>query len=204
MINPEEYLRVGIFRGNFAPVHRGHTEAARAFMEQMKLDYLFVMPKHMDSNEPWNAPHLRLRMCELAFEGVDGVVISDADIKGGGQLGLVGILEELSRPDTRLFILCGTDEVLSFESDPPADRVLSLCYPSYVRRESDPLLSELIVAKITDYYKKYGVMFRKIVKDPVALSSGTVRKKAEGGEDVSALTGEKVARFIAENGLYRR
>ena len=33
-------MRIGIYGGTFAPIHNGHVEAARLFMEQMRLDYL--------------------------------------------------------------------------------------------------------------------------------------------------------------------
>ena len=37
-------LRVGIYGGTFSPIHTGHVEAAKAFMSQMWLDVLFVIP----------------------------------------------------------------------------------------------------------------------------------------------------------------
>ena len=37
-------MRVGIYGGTFSPVHNGHVAAARAFMEQMWLDILYVIP----------------------------------------------------------------------------------------------------------------------------------------------------------------
>ena len=43
-MNGADCLRVGIYGGTFAPVHNGHVAAAKAFMEQMKLDYLFIIP----------------------------------------------------------------------------------------------------------------------------------------------------------------
>ena len=36
--------RIGIYGGTFSPVHNGHVAAAKAFMEQMWLDVLFVIP----------------------------------------------------------------------------------------------------------------------------------------------------------------
>ena len=87
-MNAADQLRVGIYGGTFAPIHNGHVAAAKAFMEQMKLDYLFIIPtflpphKQIDRSDD---PLYRLRMCELAFEGVDGVVISDTEIKRGGK-----------------------------------------------------------------------------------------------------------------------
>ena len=36
--------RIGVYGGTFSPPHNGHLAAARAFMEQMWLDLLFVIP----------------------------------------------------------------------------------------------------------------------------------------------------------------
>ena len=132
MIN--DTLRVGIYGGTFAPVHIGHVQAAKAFMEQMKLDYLFIiptaLPPHKQIDEGDDPIH-RLRMCELAFEGVEGVVISDVEIKRGGKSYTYDTLVELSRPDTRLFLLCGTDMVLTFDQWYRFEDIFKLCYPTY-------------------------------------------------------------------------
>ena len=137
MTDANEMLRIGIYGGTFAPIHNGHVEAARAFMEQMKLDYLFVIPtclpphKQVDSSDD---PLYRLRMCELAFRGIDGVVISDVEIARGGKSYTYDTLVELSRPDARLFLLCGTDMVLTFDKWYRFEDIFKLCYPTYVRR----------------------------------------------------------------------
>ena len=203
MSNSENALRVGIFRGRFAPIHRAQVAAAKAFMEQMKLDFLFVVPAYIANAEPSDSALYRLRMCELAFEGVDGVVISDTEIKGEGKIGLRELLLELRRPETRLFLLCGTDEVLSFDKNEGFEEILSLCYPTYVRRENDAIISERIIAKISGFYKQYGVMFRRIVTDPIVLSSSQIRRSAAEGVNLSGMVGDSVARFIRENGLYK-
>ena len=36
----DDKLRVGIYGGTFAPLHNGHVEAAKAFMKQMKLEFI--------------------------------------------------------------------------------------------------------------------------------------------------------------------
>ena len=150
----ENQLRIGIYGGTFAPIHIGHVEAAKAFMVQMKLDYLFVIPaaipphKQIDESDD---PIHRLRMCELAFEGVDGVVISDIEIKRGGKSYTYDTLTALSRPDARLFLLCGTDMVLTFDKWFRFEDIFKMCYPVYVRRESDGFIDNMIVNKITEY-----------------------------------------------------
>ena len=202
MMDPNEYLRVGIFCGRFDPIHCGEVDAAKAFMEQMKLDYLVVAPTYTDSESESDRALFRLRMCELAFEGIDGVIISDTAVRGGEGSEPLNILRELRRPDTRLFWLCGTDELLNFDKRNDYKEILSLCYPNYYRRESDPIITELVVAKITKIYKENGVMFRRIVTEPKTILPSQIRKKVLVGEDISDLVAPAVARFIKENELY--
>lgn len=204
-MNGFDHTRVGIYGGTFAPIHNGHVRAAKAFMEQMKLDYLFIIPAHLPPHKQIDEsddPIYRLRMCELAFEGVDGVVISDCEILRGGKSYTYDTLKELQRENTRLFLLCGTDMVLTFDTWYRFEDIFKMCYPVYVRRENDPLIGNRIVTKITEYYQKYGVMFRKIITDPVELSSTEIRDAVREGKDISNLVPPKVAEFIRENGLY--
>ncbi len=204
-MNGAEQLRVGIYGGTFAPIHNGHVAAAKAFMEQMKLDYLFIIPTYMPPHKQVDFsddPLYRLRMCELAFEDTDGVVISDMEIKRGGVSYTYDTLRELSRPNTRLFFMCGTDMVLTFDTWYKFEEIFKLCYPVYVRRENDPILTKRIVDKITEYYNKYGVMFRRIVTEPVELSSTQIRKRVAEGKDISSLVPQGVAEFIKQNRLY--
>lgn len=205
-MNPYDMLRVGIYGGTFAPVHNGHVEAAKAFMEQMKLDYLFIIPSYMPPHKQIDVaddPLLRLKMCELAFEGIDGIVISDVEIKRGGKSYTYDTVKELMRPDTRLFLLLGTDMVLTFDEWYRFEDIFKMCYPVYVRREKDPLITNRIVSKITEYYEKYGVMIRRIVTEPTVISSTEVREAVRNGKDISGMVPKNVAEFISERGLYK-
>ena len=204
-MNGYDQLRVGIFGGTFAPVHNGHVIAAKAFMEQMKLDYLYIIPACLPPHKrisPSDDPKHRLRMCELAFADVDGVVVSDLEIARGGKSYTYDTLKELSRPDTRLFFMCGTDMVLSFDTWYRFEDIFKLCYPVYVRRENDPIITNRIVAKITEYYQKYGVMFRKILTEPIEISSTAVRKAVFEGKDISSFVPPLVESYIKTRGLY--
>ena len=198
-------MRIGIYGGSFSPVHNGHVAAAKAFMEQMKLDYLFIIPAYLPPHKQIDEsddPLYRLKMCELAFSDIDGVVISDVEIRRGGKSYTYDTLKELERPDTRLFLLCGTDMVLTFDRWYRFEDIFKLCYPTYVRREDDPVLGKRIIAKIGEYYEKYGVMFRKIVTDPIPISSTEIRRAVRDGKDISGMVPAKVAEFIREHGLY--
>ena len=198
--------RVGIYGGTFAPVHNAHVETAKLFMEQMRLDYLFVIPSaippHKDI-DPLDNPMHRLKMCELAFKGMDGVVVSDMEIKRGGKSYTVDTLKALSAKGRRLLLLCGTDMVLSFDTWYKYREILDLCYPVYMRREKDAMLDAMIVNKLSKYYNESGKMFRKLVGDPVAVSSSDIRARVARGEDISKLVPPLVASYIQANGLYK-
>ena len=202
----EQDIRVGIYGGTFAPVHNGHIQAAKLFMEQMRLDYLFIIPAaippHKKVDEADDPVH-RLNMCAIAFGDMDGVVVSDMELKRGGKSYTVDTLRELSAKGRRLLMLCGTDMVLTFDTWYQYREILKLCYPVYIRRESDKLLDSMIVSKLNKYYAESGKMFRKIIGEPIELSSSEIREKVRRGEDISSLVPPRVAEYIKLYGLYR-
>ena len=141
-------------------------------------------------------------MCELAFSDVEGVVVSDIEIKRGGRSYTYDTLRELSGENKKLFFLCGTDMVLTFDTWYRFEDILKMCYPVYVRRENDKIIENRIISKITEYYNKYGVMFRRIVTDPIELSSTQIREAVRAGKDISGMVHPLVEKYIKENKLY--
>ena len=197
--------RIGIYGGTFSPPHNGHIAAAKAFMEQMWLDFLYVIPTatppHKEMEIPVDAAH-RLEMCRLAFADVEGVYVSDMEMRRGGRSYTVDTLRELTGPDRRLFLLCGTDMMLTLDEWREPEEIFKLSYPVYIRREKDAILDQKIVQKIADYNQKYGKVVRRIVTDPIELSSSSVRERLERGEDVSHLIPVSVEKYIRDNHLY--
>ena len=197
--------RIGIYGGTFSPPHNGHIAAAKAFMEQMWLDFLYVIPTatppHKEMDVPIDAAH-RLEMCRLAFSGVEGVYVSDMEMRRGGRSYTVDTLRELTGPDRRLFLLCGTDMMLTLDEWREPEEIFKLSYPVYIRRERDAILDKKIVQKIAEYNQKYGKVVRRIVTEPIELSSNLVRERLQNREDVSNLIPESVEKYIHDNHLY--
>ena len=75
--------------------------------------------------------------------------------------------------------------------------------PSDALPDQKGILTKKIVDKITEYYNKYGVMFRRIVTEPIDISSTQIRKRIADGKDISGLVPKKVEDFIYKNALYR-
>ena len=196
--------RIGIFGGSFDPPHIGHIQAARKAAEVLRLDRVLLIPTATPPHKGarFAGGEHRLAMVRLACGDDPVLSASDLEIARGGVSYTYDTLQELSRPNTRLFFMCGTDMVLTFDTWYRFEEIFKLCYPVYVRRENDPILTKRIVDKITEYYNKYGVMFRRIVTEPIELSSTQIRKRVAEGKDISSLVPEGVAEFIRQNGLY--
>ena len=198
-------IRIGIYGGTFAPVHRGHVAAAEAFFRQMELDLLYVIPAGIPPHKQIDAaddPAHRLAMCERAFGGMRNVIVSDMEITRAGKSFTVDTLRALYGEDRRLFLLMGTDMMLTLDQWREPEEIFKLCYPVYMRRESDPILEQRIVAKNQQYLEKYGKIVRRLMADTVELSSTEIRARIRAGEDVSGLVPDSVAAYIKAKGLY--
>ena len=199
-------MRIGIYGGTFAPPHIGHVAAAQAFMTQMKLDILYVIPAGIPPHKQIAAdddPHHRLRMCELAFANVDGVIVSDCEIRRSGKSYTVDTLREFYAPEHRLFLLCGTDMMLTLDQWREPEEIFRLCYPIYIRREEDRELDAKIIAKIGEYQERFGAIVRRVVAPPIVLSSTDVRTAVKKGDAFGHMVAPTVADYIREHGLYR-
>ena len=198
-------MRVGIYGGTFSPVHNGHVAAAKAFMEQMWLDILYVIPTgvtpHKDMKGDATAKD-RLEMCRLAFSDVDGVIVSDLEMKREGKSYTVDTLRELYDPAGRLFFLMGTDMLLTLDQWREPEEIFRLCYPVYIRREADATLDDRIVEKITSYHQRFGKMVPRIVAPAIELSSSRVREAVAQGHAIEDMVPSAVASYIRENQLY--
>ena len=199
-------MRVGIYGGTFSPVHNGHVAAAKAFMEQMWLDILYVIPTgvtpHKDMKGNATAAD-RLEMCRLAFADMEGVIVSDLEMRREGKSYTVDTLRELYDPEGRLFLLMGTDMLMTLDRWREPDEIFRLCYPVYIRRETDESLDQAIVEKITSYQEKYGKVVRRIVAPAIELSSTDIRAAVAEDFPIEGAVPPAVAAYIREHNLYR-
>ena len=174
-------------------------------MEQMWLDILYVIPTAVPPHKEMEIPVStkdRLEMCRLAFAGMEGVYVSDMEIRRGGKSYTVDTLRELSGEDRRLFLLCGTDMMLTLDEWRSPEEIFRLSYPVYIRREEDECLSKRIIQKNDEYNQKYGKIVRRIVTEPIELSSNEIRARLRDGKKISHLVPPAVEKYIRDNHLY--
>ena len=76
-----------MFGGSFDPVHNGHVQLAQAFIKELSLDKVFIVPAFISPFKQGGAavlPHHRAEMCRLAFRDIQQAEISDIEIKREG------------------------------------------------------------------------------------------------------------------------
>lgn len=198
---------LGIFGGTFAPIHRGHVEAANAFYDAFKLDELLVIPTYLPPHKeaaPGDDPAERLAMTKLAFrDNPRRITVSDYEIQKGGTSYTYQTLTHFTAPDTRLTFLCGTDMFLTFDSWKHPEIVFSLARIVHIRREDTDSETEARIAAMTAHYRKvYGGEVIQLDAPVVEISSTEIRTLCREGRDVSHLVPPSVCDYIAAHRLY--
>ena len=115
-IKDKKRKQVGILGGNFNPVHNAHLVVADQVRQQLGLDKVLLMPEylppHVDTKETI-AEHHRLKMLELAIEGIEGLEIEMIELERKGisyTYDTMLLLNERD-PDTDYYFIIGADMV---------------------------------------------------------------------------------------------
>ena len=145
-------------------------------------------------------------MCERAFSSLEGVIISDIELRHPGKSNTVDTLRQIAQQvseDSRLFLLMGTDMLLTLDSWHGVDEIFRLCYPVYMRREgADPILDGQIVKQIERLNARHGKVVRRIVGDPLPISSTRIRSLISRGKSIAGLVPSAVEQYIRGHNLY--
>lgn len=199
-------IRLGIFGGTFNPPHIGHIESAKSFINALSLDKLLIIPTFIPPHKQSEAtvtPEHRLAMCSLAFSDVPNCEVSDIEIKRGGKSYTYITLEELYREDTELFLLCGTDMILTLDSWMNPEIIFDSATICYARRECDARFDSEIDKKIALYKEKYGAEIIFVNSTVIEISSSEIREKIKSGEACNEFLPIEVNKYITDGELYK-
>lgn len=181
-------MRTGIFGGSFNPFHSGHRAALEAFVSEMKLDRVFVIPTAVPPHkkaEETVPDEIRLEIAKLSTDDVAKAEVSDFEIKRGGKsytyLTLAAFKEKY--PDDELFLYVGSDMLLTLDEWKNPEKIFSAATIAAFSRTGDDLSA--LSAKKEFLEKKYGAKILLGKALPTVVSSTEIRKKAANGEDFS-------------------
>lgn len=197
--------RIGVFGGSFNPVHLGHTGLVERMIDAFELSEVVVIPTFntpLKDNTPMLSPEHRFRMCELAFENIKNVTVSDIEIKREGKSYTADTLKALKTlyTEDELFLIIGADSFLQLRLWRNVSEIFELASILTVVR-GEVFLRELLNSK-ENYEKEYSAKIY-ISEEPVAAVSSTeVRDSIRNKKPFTQLLSKKVSDYIIEKGLY--
>ena len=200
-------MRIGIFGGTFNPVHIGHKRLAEEMKKRARLDKIIIMPTftppHKAGKELADGEH-RLEMCRLMFTG-ECFSVSDLELKRQGKSYTVDTLTALKElyPDDELFLIIGSDMLLSFHRWYRYEDILSmaaLCVASRLDEISFADLSRYASETLGLDSGREEIILADI--EPFECSSTQIREGMKSGEDVRSLVSDKVYDYMRLNLLY--
>lgn len=182
--------RVGLFGGTFDPPHHGHVAALRAAWATGLFERIEVTvagdPYQKSSSKKVHPALDRLAMAHEAFDSLEGVVVSDREVRREGPSYTIDTVRELRAEGCGVDLLVGEDLVNSLNSWRGAEELAQLVRVGVVPRPGShtPELAgwELYV----------------IPMDPVDLSSTRVRDAHEHHERLDGFAPEPVISLFLE------
>src|SRR5262245_57278770 len=132
--------RLGVLGGTFDPVHVAHLVVAADTRAALALDRVLLVV----AGDPWQkrgsvvaTAAERLDLARLAAADVDGVEVSDVEVRRERASVTADTLEELSSPERELFLILGADAVANMGTWRRLDETRHLATVVVVERLGD-------------------------------------------------------------------
>ncbi len=218
--------KIGLFGGTFNPIHRGHLRAAEQVREGFGLSRVFLipaaLPPHKTPGEVAAAAD-RLQMTALALENIDGLSVSDVELKRAGPsytIDTVRHFKDQLQGRGELFLIVGLDAFLEIDSWHAYEDLLAQIAFIVINRcpsggDVDAgwkRLGDYLQGRISPHYRldTSRSCFRRPGSQPihvwaidaVDVSSTRIREMIKKGRPIDQLVPPKVAQYILTKGLY--
>lgn len=191
-------MRIGLYGGNFDPVHLGHLITAQAVLEQRNLDKILFMPAHISpfkTGVKSSSADDRLNMLKLAIGQQERFEISNFEIDKEGVSYTVETLKALKQQYSRIELIIGYDNFVDFDKWKSPDEILTLADVVVLRR----IMHDKSELKETRYDKLVSFAETPIIE----ISSTEIRKRIREGKSIDFLVPPKVKEYINSMNLYK-
>ena len=196
-------MKIGIFGGAFNPVHNGHIQIMKSYLDYLELDKLILIP----TADP---PHKtgaflvsekdRLNMLMFLAEEDNRIEVSDMEFRREGKSYTYLTLLDLKKlyPDSKLYLIIGSDQYLAFNTWYKPDEILELATVCTMAREKSDL------ERLYKYREENENMKSSVIAEfeIFEASSTDIRNRLKEGKSIKGLVPEAVENYIREHGLY--
>lgn len=197
-------MKIGIYGGSFNPVHNGHIHLALTAVRELGLDKVYLVPSGISphrSSDEYVSGEDRLAMLKLAGKVHEKLEVCDFELKQPGRSYTIYTVEYFRQcfPDDQLYLLVGSDMLLSFDTWNRYEDILREVTLAVVSRNEGDLEA---LEKKSEELRKYGEI-TVIREAPVVVSSTEIRKKIAKNENSSCYLDENVVQYIRSRKLYQ-
>lgn len=195
---------IAILGGTFNPIHCGHLIAAQCVMDTGEFSELWVMPS---GNPPHKSNSIidgyhRLKMCQLAVEGMKDCNVSDFELLRDGKIysaDTFSILRE-QYPNTRFWLIIGTDSLMNLHRWYKPEVLMEVVNFIIVDRGGSDLSEvQAVIERLSDAYP---ADFRHVSMPLIELSSTDIRSRVARGLPVRHRLPDSVIHYINNHHLY--
>jgi len=200
-------MDVGILGGTFDPIHAGHLAIAEEAMRSLKLSDVVFVP----AGEPWlkedrdiTPGEQRLEMIYMAIASNPSFHVSTVDLDREGPSYTVDTLGDLRHnlgEGADMYFIVGMDALAGLPTWKEPERVVEMCHLVGAKRPgaADVDIDEL-ERRVPGISKKLVILDNR----KVDISSSDIRQRVAAGLPIDSMVPEAVARYIQEQGLYRK
>ena len=190
------FRSIGIFGGSFDPVHNGHVLVARAALEELALDRLFIIPAARSpfKSEQQLAPaNARLQLLRLAFAGCYGCEIDPQEVERDGVSYSIDTIRTYTdrHPEAKLHYLIGADHVPTL--------------PQWREAADLAKLAEFVVVprpgqEVAEFPEPF--CGQALNGWPFEVSSSAIRERLKLGQAIDGLVPSAVAEALQKDNPY--
>ncbi len=190
-------MAIGIYGGNFDPIHIGHLITAQYVLEQRNLDKIIFIPANISplkQDVDTESGIHRLNMVKFAIERNDKFEVSDIELQREGVSYTLDTLKEIKESYGEIELIIGYDNLVRFDKWKYPEEILDLCKLIVLHRKVDKEPADK------------NIFFDQaiIVDSPtVEISSTEIRDRVKKGLPIDYLVPLKVKEYIYKNRLYK-
>ncbi len=197
-------MRIGIYGGSFNPIHNGHIHVAKSAINDFRLDRVIFVPSRISphrSIDEYIPGSERVKLVRMAIKDDARMRCSDWELRQDRVSYTIFTVRHFRKkyPDADLFLLVGSDMLLSFDSWNSYQDILAEAELIVVSRHDGDMAQ--LEAKAEEL-RRFGRISISCTP-PLEISSSEIRKKIAKNEDFACYLNESVVQYIGMMGYYK-